>query len=81
MGRQKNGQPKWTPKSAQGICEKHSFFRLILLFLLFGIHLVAAPGAPFMCKIIKKALRLQIFRETKGDRLEAPGWEDKKMTT
>ena len=57
----KNGQPKWTPKSAQGICEKHLFFRLILLFLLFGIHLVAAPGAPFTCEIVKKALVLQCF--------------------
>ena len=57
----KNGHPKWSPKSPQGICEKHSFFRLILHFLLFGIHVVAAPGAPFTCKIIKKALVLQRF--------------------
>jgi len=57
----KNGHPKWSPKSPQGICEKHSFFRLILHFLLFGIHVVAAPGAPFTCKIVKKALVLQRF--------------------
>ena len=47
-------------------------------FLLFGIHLVATPGAPFMFKMRKKALRFKLFRETIGDHLEASGWGDKK---
>ena len=58
---QKMDHPKWTPKSSQGKRTKHSFFELILQTLLFGIHLVAAPSAPFICKSMKKAMFFIMF--------------------
>ena len=48
--------PKWMPKSSQGTRTKQCFSGRILLILIFGIHLVAAPSVPFMWKIIKKPL-------------------------
>ena len=53
---QKMDYPKWLPKSSQGNRTKHDFSGRILLILIFGIHLVAAPSVPFMWKIIKKSL-------------------------
>ena len=57
------GDTKLTTRSGrqrapQGIREKPLFSLLILRFLLFGIHLVAAPVAPFTFKMNKKALIL-----------------------
>ena len=55
---QKMDHPKWTPKSAQGDRTKHSFLKLFLLFLFFGLHLVTAPAVPFIFKICNIALVL-----------------------
>ena len=58
---QKMDHPKWTPKSSQGNRTKHCFSGRILLILIFGIHLVAAPSVPFMWKIIKKNIHFITF--------------------
>ena len=51
---QKMDHPKWTPKSSQGNRTKHSFSRRILLILIFGIQVVAAPSMLFILQISKK---------------------------
>ena len=55
---QKIDQLKWTPKSAQGDRTKHLFLNIFLLILFFGLHLVTAPGMPFIFKICNIALVL-----------------------
>ena len=55
---QKLDERKWTPKSAQGDRTKHSFLNLFLLFLFFGLILVAAPGEALIFKICNIALVL-----------------------
>ena len=55
---QEMDQLKWTPKSAQGDRSKHSFSKLFLLVLFFGLVLVAAPGEAFIFKICNIALVL-----------------------
>ena len=59
------------------ICEKHLFSLLNFHLLLFGIHLMAASGVPFMFEMDQKALRLHMFREIKGGHVEARGCGDK----
>ena len=51
---QKMDHPKWTPKSSQGNRTKHSFSGRILLILIFGIQVVAAPSMLFILQISKK---------------------------
>ena len=55
---QKMDHPKWTPKSAQGDRSKHSFSKLFLLILFFGLILVAAPGEALIFKKCNIALVL-----------------------
>ena len=54
----KMDHPKWTPKSAQGDRTKHTFLKLFLLFLFFGLVLVAAPGEACIFKICNITLVL-----------------------
>ena len=48
----KNGLPQVDAKELSRQSHKTLFFRRILLILIFGIHLVAAPSVPFMWKVI-----------------------------
>ena len=48
---QKMEQPKWAPKSSPVDRTKHSFSKLFLLILFFGIVLMASPNVPFIFKI------------------------------
>jgi hypothetical protein len=52
--------PSGRPSAPKGECTKHTFLNAFLLFVFFGMHLMAAPGVRFIFEISKTTLVLYI---------------------